>query len=247
MEFTLDAYVDLISLIREKDYDICDYHNYLRSDKYVIMRHDIDFDLEKAAAMAELEQQLNVKSVYFILLSTDFYNLMSEKNTGYIKRIMASGHEIGLHFDETKYSNCGMEHVKEAIFDEVKTLEMILGRRVESVSMHRPSQKMLESNLDLDYVINTYGKVFFHDIKYVSDARMHYNENIEEILNKGETRKIQLLTHPFWYSDKEETITEKLRAFALRASEERYMGLSSNMRDIDSILSREELYGNKNI
>lgn len=243
MKFTLQAYSNLVRLIQEKGYDICNYHNYLRSEKFVILRHDVDFDLRKAAKIAKVEKELGIKTVYFILISSDFYNVLSTYNFRCVKEIIDCGHEIGLHFDETKYYGLNMHQIKDAIYDEVKLLETMIERRVETVSMHRPSKEMLESDLELDYVINTYGKVFFKDIKYLSDARMNWREDVISIITNSQYDKIQLLTHPFWYSEGEMTITDKLKRFVLRASEERYKELSCNLRDIESVLAKEELYG----
>ena len=246
MKFTLQAYKELLILIQKKKYSICNYHNYLREDKFVILRHDVDFDLRKAAKFAKLEYEMGVKSVYFILISSDFYNVLSSYNYNCIKQIIGYGHEIGLHFDETKYAGMNMKQIKDAIYEEVKLLETMIGQRIETVSMHRPSKAMLESELDLDYVINTYGKVFFKDIKYISDARMSWREDVLRILNHEENKKIQLLTHPFWYSEEERTITDNLKKFVLRASEERYKELGENLRDLESVLSRKDLYGTEN-
>lgn len=245
MNFTIAEYKDMVKLIQKKGYDICNYHDYLRSDKFVIMRHDVDFDLRKAAKLAKIEQELGVKSVYFVLLSSDFYNVLSAYNFNCIKEIIDCGHEVGLHFDEVKYQGLDMKQIKKMIYEEVKILEDIIGQRVETVSMHRPSKQMLESELDLDYVVNTYGKVFFKDIKYLSDARMNWREDVFETIENEKFNKIQLLTHPFWYTEKELTITDKVKKFVLRAIEERYKELSSNLRDIESILPREEIYGIK--
>lgn len=242
MKFTLQAYRELLTLIQQKDYRICNYHNYLMEDKFVILRHDVDFDLRKAAKFAKLESEMGVRSVYFILISSDFYNVLSSYNYNCVKEIISYGHEIGLHFDETKYARMDMKQIKEAIYEEVRLLETMTGQRIETVSMHRPSREMLESELELDYVVNTYGKVFFKDIKYISDARMNWKEDVLGILSREEHKKIQLLTHPFWYSEEERTITDNLKRFVLRASEERYKELGGNLRDLESVLSRKDLY-----
>lgn len=241
MKFTLQAYKDLLVLLREHNYSICNYYNYLCHDKFVILRHDVDFDLRQATKFAKLESEMKIKSIYFILISSDFYNVLSSYNYNCVKEIIKYGHEIGLHFDETKYSGRDIEQIKAAIYEEIHLLEAIIGQRVKSVSMHRPSKEILESELELDQVINTYGKTFFRDIKYLSDARMNWREDVERIVKNEENLKIQLLTHPFWYTETERTITENLKKFVLRASEERYKELDENLRDLESVLSIEDL------
>ena len=48
MKFTYDGYTGLIELIRKEDYLIADYNNWKQCEKCVILRHDVDTDLQKA-------------------------------------------------------------------------------------------------------------------------------------------------------------------------------------------------------
>ena len=67
----------------------------------------------------------------------------------------------GWHFDEEKYEKREI-NVPDAIEKELDILESFLGgdSRVISVSMHRPSQKTLDSNYVIrsGNVINSYGE-----------------------------------------------------------------------------------------
>ena len=105
MRFTFDAYNELINKLRENEYTIANYHNYEKTEKCVILRHDVDYSMEKALIMAEYEKSIDVKSTYFLLLTSDFYNVLSHKNQKYIHKIIEYGHDIGLHFDELRYDN----------------------------------------------------------------------------------------------------------------------------------------------
>lgn len=61
----------MIGLLREKGYSFADYLNYSNFNKAVILRHDVDFSLEKALEMAEIEKKEEVQSTYFILNSAN--------------------------------------------------------------------------------------------------------------------------------------------------------------------------------
>lgn len=241
MKFTLDAYSELVKLIKDKGYSICTYDECRKYDKFVILRHDVDFEPEKAVEMAEIESDLDVKSIYFFLISSDFYNVLSVRNQRCIARILECGHEIGLHFDETKYIGCGLEKLKSAIFEEIRMLEAMTGVEVRAVSMHRPSKLILESDLKLGTITNTYEKEMFKDIKYLSDARMNWREDVFKIIKDEEFNKIQLLTHAFWYERKETTINERLKRFVMQAKDERYEELKDNLRNLESVLKKEDI------
>ena len=80
MQFTYEAYSRLIGLLKEKGYEIADYHNYRDFSKVAILRHDVDMSLEKAAKMAGLEEKMQVRATYYVLLCSDFYNVYSRKS-----------------------------------------------------------------------------------------------------------------------------------------------------------------------
>ncbi len=103
MDFTYSGYKDLIQKIRNNDFEIIKYTETGQYEKEVILRHDVDVSLEKALEFAYFEAELNIQSTYYILLSSNLYNIMSKKSTECIKKIYEFGHSIGLHFDETKY------------------------------------------------------------------------------------------------------------------------------------------------
>ena len=125
----------------------------------VILRHDIDFDPIAALAMAELESGEGVRSTYFVLLRTDFYNPLERGNVERLREIARLGHDIGLHYDETQYED-GDDAIA-AIKREADTLGGALGLPVECVSMHRPSKASLEAQWSIPGIVNSYSNEFF--------------------------------------------------------------------------------------
>ena len=119
MEFTFQAYRDLLALLRERGYAFRGYHDYETARRCVILRHDIDTSLSQAVRLAELEAEEGVWSTWFVLLRTDFYNAFSKAGTEALLRIQSLGHEIGLHFDEASYVPAlGPEEVVQSITKE---------------------------------------------------------------------------------------------------------------------------------
>lgn len=241
MEFTYLAYENLIKKLKDKNYKFCDYVNYKEKNKVVILRHDVDTSLNKALEMVKLENLLGVSAYYFVLLSTDFYNTSSEKSLKILKEIRKLGGKIGLHFDEKKYNLKSKEDYIKYINYELDILSRILEEKIDIVSMHRPSKDFLEMDLEIPNVINSYQKKFFNDFKYVSDSRMNWRENIEEIIDSEKYSQLHILTHPFWYSKKIESMEEKLEQFLKLAIKERYESLEDNIRDFEQIISKEKL------
>ena len=81
VEFTYDGYTRLLRQLQGKGYEFASFsqsRELAREGKrFVLMRHDIDFDLEKAAEMARVEQREGVRATYFFMIRTEHYNLFS--------------------------------------------------------------------------------------------------------------------------------------------------------------------------
>ncbi len=72
MKFTYDAYIGLLHLLREKGYVFTNYFSYEKEKKCVILRHDIDFSLDDAVRLSEIEKNAwagggGVYSTWFVL------------------------------------------------------------------------------------------------------------------------------------------------------------------------------------
>ena len=242
MEFTYNAYRTLIEKICAAGYEICDYHNYGMAVNPCILRHDVDFDLKKAVKMATLENEIGVKSTFFVLVNTNFYNVFSTDNRKHMESILMCGHEIGLHFDEMQYELEGNQgKIVAKIQEESEVLSKILGKEVTVVSMHRPSQGLLEANIEIPGMVNSYAHRFFREIKYFSDSRMNWRENVIAGVNIENNQGLHILTHPFWYGKEEKTLRENLLEFISGAGVERYDFLNLNFRNLAEEIVREDV------
>lgn len=246
MEFTYSAYKRMLQMLRDCGYAFSDYRNYAANGRAVILRHDIDMTPAEAVKMATLENSLGANAVYFVLTTSDLYNAFSAKNISRLKELLRLGHEVGLHFDETVCdADCeNADHASnmiQAIKLEAGRLSEAIGTEVTSVSMHRPSKLTLESDLRIPGIINSYGIEFFKGFKYVSDSRMRWREDVEEVIRSGRYERLHILTHAFWYHDEARPAKEILKEFAKNAAMERYEILSKNIADMNSILRADEL------
>ncbi|MCH5250246.1 MAG: hypothetical protein J1E98_09940 [Lachnospiraceae bacterium] len=243
MNFTYDGYCSLLSLIGKSGYEIVDYNNWEDTKRCVILRHDVDNDLSKALRFAQIEQSKGIRSTYFVLVTSDFYNIFSKDNSKKILEIIKCGHKIGLHFDETVYSMkpWGHDVVRDKILYETKLLEMVTEKPVKVVSMHRPSKEMLIEKLVIPGMINAYGTPFFDEFKYLSDSRRRWREPVEEIVASGKYDRLQILTHAFWYDEEEKDIHDTVKIFINSANTQRYETYGENFTDLASVMGMNEI------
>ncbi|MBQ9361192.1 MAG: hypothetical protein IJT96_09185 [Lachnospiraceae bacterium] len=206
-DFSYNSYFELIKEIKDAGYHPVFFDEDLNEKERVfILRHDVDFSVEKAYEMAVQEDGNNIHSTFFFMVSSNQYNPLSRKNRDFIKKIHYMGHKIGLHFDETLYGEwkTASDFVRN-VLSEVEILGDII-KGTDVVSMHEPSKKLLDADLRIERenndreIINTYSKRFFRDFKYISDSRMEWHEDFSSIL--GEYDRLQILTHPIWWNKK---------------------------------------------
>lgn len=200
--FSLDHYGETISAFLDNGYAIVDFADIQATDRHLVLRHDVDFDLRAAAKMAEFEASQGIRATYFVLLRTEFYNVYSKSAEDALGRIAASGHNIGLHFDAALYPGGEAELIRAAQ-DECQILSQAVRRDIGVLSFHRPHRDLLASDIEFSGVLNAYSRRFFEDIGYCSDSKgtWRYGVPLEhEAVAAG--RALQLLTHPIWWVDR---------------------------------------------
>ena len=195
------------------DYACVGYAQALSDERHLIVRHDVDMCLESAVRIAEVENQLEICSHYFVLVGSEFYNLWSPSSQKAMERILTFGHKIGLHFDAARYDN-DFDIQNDNAAKECDTLEAITGQAIEIISFHRPSPSVLGSPDPIAGRAHTYQPKYFSAMGYCSDSRgqWHYGHPLEHEAVKNHTA-LQLLTHPIWWSLAGKTPAEKLKVF----------------------------------
>lgn len=240
MHFTYGAYRELLSLLKASGYAFETYHTWRDTPRCVILRHDIDQSIEAALKLGRLEAGEGVCSTYFVLLGSELYNPASSAALAGLRELRSLGHDIGLHFNEVAYSSPEVP-VEELIQREADILSSICGFPVTTVSMHRPSKATLEADLEIPGIINSYGKTFFHDFKYLSDSRRRWREPVLDIIRSGEYDRLHILTHAFWYHEQEESISETVGSFINNGNMARYAAMRENIADLPSIMKESEV------
>ena len=68
----------------------------ITKNNQLIIRHDIDLDIDLALEIARIENSINAKSTYFSVRS-ESYNLLSTENVEKVKKIKSRSHKISIH------------------------------------------------------------------------------------------------------------------------------------------------------
>lgn len=166
------------------------------------LRHDCDNDLVAAVRLARIESEAGVTSTFFVMLRSAMYNALAPTNAALVREILALGHRLGLHFDESLHADSEPGRIAELVDRERAWLHGEFGQPIEVVSFHQPSPRVLDGSLALN-CLNTYDRAAFVGVHYVSDSNLRFRDGDPIALFEDRRhRLIQLLLHPEWWSER---------------------------------------------
>ncbi|NPV63875.1 MAG: hypothetical protein HPY61_14840 [Methanotrichaceae archaeon] len=223
-DFTDEKYSHLCQTLVNSDYDILTVRDYLLSDRkpnIIILRHDVDGKPEFALRIAQIENQMGIKSSYY------FRHIKRVYNRRIIKSIHDLDHEIGFHYEVLSKTNGDYEKAIRLFEIELNDLREIC--EVDTICMHGNTLSRYD-NRDLwkryDFTeFNLIGEAYLSMdsvTDYFSDTGHDWSpkhklrdlmpnrsgpsfvETTDDLLDfilKKELRKIYILSHPEIWAD----------------------------------------------
>lgn len=178
-DFTLDIYRELLETLLERGYQLISFADYLRktgtpgyrdTDKYVILRHDVDLKAPNSLKTAQIEHSLGAKASYY-------FRIVPESNQPeVIRAITALGHEIGYHYEDMSLCDGDVDKA----YDHFKTWLDYFRQyyAVETICMHgAPTSKWDSKELwkkydykELGVIGEPYMDTDFSDVFYLTDT-----------------------------------------------------------------------------
>lgn len=197
IKFSFSEYIEILNTFSGRFVSFED----ASDDAFTILRHDVEFSIDRALNMANLDYNHGVQSTFFFQILSNAYNPFSTENVAKINQIKNLGHNVGLHL----YISHLTEHNRENLQNELRRQKLLfeqgLGLECTTFSFHRPPRWALEVRDDkIDGVINAYGPSFFEyssapkHIKYVADSQHKWAYG--HPLDFKNQKKLQILLHP---------------------------------------------------
>ncbi len=175
----------------------------LEKDVGFFIRHDVDISLKKAVEMAEFENKHGIRSTYYILLSSPYYNALEAENLQRIRTLRELGMNVGLHYDNSIKSQDANRCCSEIII-QLGILQHHIGElEDQSVTFHKPLRgtDINEETVNLLNLSNIYSPNFDRRFKYISDSGHNWRENPYDIISTNDM--VHINTHPEWYNKDE--------------------------------------------
>jgi len=206
--FSYNEYKNIIGIIKEY-LPMVDFSDVTEKTKsFCVLRHDIEFSIDRAYKLALIEKEMGVVSTYTVQLRNNTYNALSEKNIELIRKIKDLGHYIGLHQNPPLMD---LEKLGPYIMTDIQVLEHFYGFKIDRFAFHRPKKEYLASYLKIDDKINCYDEKFFTyfedkkpddiDVLYLADSNHEWKYGYPLDFDFSKCKKLQLLTHPFSWTD----------------------------------------------
>ncbi|WP_446655556.1 hypothetical protein [Blastomonas sp.] len=199
----LSGYLELVGAILKRGYTCTSFDEFDPTRRHLILRHDVDIDLECAVKMAQVEAAQGWCSTYFVLLGSEFYNLFSAAGRAALAAIVSRGHTVALHFDRAVYPD-GTD-LEQAASSECAILAGLIDAPVRVTAAHRPGATwpaILGASADFAGRAHAYQARYFREAGYVADSAGHwlYGHPLDHpALLDGVG--LQLLTHPYLWTD----------------------------------------------
>ena len=233
--FTFDEYRALLQLA-QKNYHFVTYNaaNASSKENIIFWRHDIDCSVHRALKLAYIEAEEGITATYFVWLHSFFYHFFERETVDKLQEIISLGHSIGLHFDCHYHRDLTAQTLPQKILQEAEILETVLPTKISVFSFHDTTKEILQMDWDVEYqgrwFVNTYSKWFRDNTFYVSDSNGIWRYiSLWDVLEKQNHSRVQVLTHPVWWTDEVYSPKQKImQVIDNRACEtkERYLRLA---------------------
>ena len=239
INFTHDSYLTLLKDIKASGKKICSFRDLQATDDaYVILRHDIDFSLDKALDMAQLDHAAGITSTFFFLLTAPYYNPLSEEGVEYVKKIAALGHECGLHYDCTGFELLSEQQRLDRVEALANALQDTSGIPIKIIAQHKPAKSPIRQ--EFPAYVNAYSPQYISDITYVSDSRrMFRHADVTGFLQQ--TSKCQLLIHPIWWNKAPMTREEIMQSLLSKINGSIQQLLDDELSSINNYIAKMNL------
>jgi hypothetical protein len=210
--FSFNEYTAIVNRIQYsipiKSFDSVYKHS---NSSYCVIRHDVEFSIERALELAYIEKSLDISSTYVFQICNNNYNPFSHKNRDLIHEIYNLGHDIGVHVHLGNFDDKEMS-IQNYIIKQSQLLSIALDLPINKFSIHRPRQEHIQDVVRIPGLINMNDTMFFtytnsfsvYDLPvlYLADSNhaWKYGHPLEIDFNR--ISKMQLNCHPFSWTEK---------------------------------------------
>jgi hypothetical protein len=210
MSFSYKEYISIINRIKAH-IPIMSFDSISsETEKYCVIRHDVEFSIQRALMLAMVERDLGISSTYVYQISNNNYNPFSHKNKVRILDVAKAGHDIGVHVHLGNF-NEKYESIESYIVKQANLLSTALDYPINKFSIHRPLKKDIIVPINIPGYINMSDTKFFKyteefsiydlPVLYLADSNHEWKYGHPMEIDFAKINKLQLNCHPFSWTE----------------------------------------------
>ena len=181
-DFTFNHFKAICRTALEQGYEIITLEKFFSGEtdnmaKRLVFRIDVDLEIGRLATLADIFRELGINCSVYFRLHAKQYNLLSFANFNLVKRMLAEGHEVGLHSEIVDMARICEEDPSGLLKREISLFREMFGCGLFGVASHGDHTGF--NNLDfwkehdpqefgLSY--EAYDKALWDHSLYVSDS-----------------------------------------------------------------------------
>jgi hypothetical protein len=174
------------------------------ADPFFVLRHDVDYSPTAALRLARAEADRGIRATYFLLPNSFYYNLLSPEHGAFPSRLVALGHEVGLHYAVGFFRNFPRERWVELLLQQAALLARLSGTPVHAISMHQPGLDGADPFRGMTGLLNASDDRFVREMVYVSDSCRAWRDHAWEMFASDRfPPRLHLALHPINWSDED--------------------------------------------
>ena len=190
--WSLDDYTALLRTLQDKGVRWIGLGDFARGAHGTWLRHDVELDLESAARMARVEQQLGLSASYYICVDSPAISATDNEFNRLIEELRRLGHGVSFHL---LFSGEGqpVSHQLDALRARFPSV------RPTSLTFHAPGTDLtVLSTVPLGAEV--YEPVAASRAAYYSDSLGWWRWGNPAEAPQSAQQTTQLLIHPFWWA-----------------------------------------------
>lgn len=202
-DFKISSYREILRLAKN-NYRFISYNEIEFDQPFILWRHDCDISVNRSLKLAQVEREEGIKSTFFLLPHSEFYNLLEKAQFDIVNKIIDLGHNIGLHFDAQFFNIQSERELDDLVIKESSLIKDWFGITPNVFSFHNPNKFLLTCEKEVyGGLINCYSSIFKSKIAYCSDSNGYWRyKRLHDVISGGEEKYLQILTHPEWWQER---------------------------------------------
>lgn len=188
-DFTVKLYVKLLEVLLREGFCFYTVKDYFEgaaenSEKLIILRHDVDENPKNSLTVAQVENELGIRSTYY------FRALDCSFNKKIISEIIDLGHEFGYHYEDLTLAKGGAQEAYQLFKKNLKMFRSV--GPVRTICMHgSPLSKYDNRDIWKHYDYKSFGiigepyfDINFFDVFYFTDTGRKWNKPSASVRDK---------------------------------------------------------------